>query len=184
MPDLLSHFKSLASKKDLPSLDTLLYQADILVGRYASQDAYEQCLSATESRNAEPPMKIKSGPAANVQNSDSTNANTTAPVVETATQINEDAEVDPPSLPTENVPKVHEEAEDFDGDRVLANCILFLQDFGWWIEISYAVPEGDIGRAFEILKVKMKFQKLEIYDMNLIDRFGYLCLLDRLIKIT
>ncbi|KIJ89643.1 hypothetical protein K443DRAFT_154869, partial [Laccaria amethystina LaAM-08-1] len=41
----------------------------------------------------------------------------------------------------------------FDGDRVLANSILFLQDFGWWTEIAYAVPEGDIGRVFEILKI-------------------------------
>ncbi|KAF8054715.1 hypothetical protein FPV67DRAFT_1657784 [Lyophyllum atratum] len=48
--------------------------------------------------------------------------------------------------------KVHVEAEGFDGDRVLANSILFLQDAGWWIEASYAIPEGGIGRAYEIMK--------------------------------
>jgi hypothetical protein len=41
----------------------------------------------------------------------------------------------------------------FDGDRVLANAILFLQDAGWWVEAAYAVPEGDIGRVWEIMKV-------------------------------
>jgi hypothetical protein len=33
-------------------------------------------------------------------------------------------ELDPPLLPTEDLPKVHKEAEKFDGDRVLANSIL------------------------------------------------------------
>jgi hypothetical protein len=113
--------------------------------------------SAAESRDAPALMKVKSGPAVTVQNSDSANANVNTATVEMGIQANEPAEFDPPFLPTENVPKVHQEAENFDGDRVLANSILFLQDFGWWIEISYAVPEGDIGRAFEILKVKMVF---------------------------
>lgn len=101
-------------------------------------------------------MKIKPHPTvtsgSTIQNPDSANNNANAAAVGMGFQ-DENAETDPPSLPTENVPKVHQEAEDFDGDRVLANSILFLQDFGWWIEISYAVPEGDIGRAFEILKV-------------------------------
>jgi len=124
-------------------------------------------------------MKVKVGTAVAVHNMDSAaNANTT-------TQVNEDSEVDPPSLPSESVPKVHQEAENFDGDRVLANSILFLQDFGWWIEISYAVPEGDIGRAFEILKVKFiqtASQNLMINDIELIDRSGYLRSLDRPIR--
>ncbi|KAF9033045.1 hypothetical protein BDZ89DRAFT_1012477 [Hymenopellis radicata] len=42
--------------------------------------------------------------------------------------------------------------EGFDGDQVLANSILYLRDFGWWTEISYAVADGDIGRVYEILK--------------------------------
>jgi hypothetical protein len=47
----------------------------------------------------------------------------------------------------------HKEKDGFDGDRVLANAILFVQDAGWWIEAAYAVPEGDIGRIWEIMKV-------------------------------
>lgn len=80
-------------------------------------------------------MKILFGPAWTNQSTGSINS---APV---------------PLLPNEDVPKVHKEADHFDGDRVLANSVLFLQDFGWWIEIAYAVSEGDIGRVFEILKV-------------------------------
>ncbi|THU84698.1 hypothetical protein K435DRAFT_573488, partial [Dendrothele bispora CBS 962.96] len=41
----------------------------------------------------------------------------------------------------------------FTGDRVLANTILFKSEFVLWLEMAYAIPEGDIGRAFEILKV-------------------------------
>jgi hypothetical protein len=122
------------------------------VGRYASQEAYEQALSATESTDASTQLKVKFGPSFMSPNLGF--ANNSLSDVETGTQANEDLEaVNPPSLPNESVPKVHQEAANFNGDRVLANSILFLQDFGWWTEISYAVPEGDIGRAFEIIKV-------------------------------
>jgi hypothetical protein len=54
-------------------------------------------------------------------------------------------EDDLPTLPTEDLLKIHQEANGkFDGDRVLANSILFLQDFGWWAEIAFAVPEDDM----------------------------------------
>ncbi|EDR04537.1 uncharacterized protein LACBIDRAFT_330448 [Laccaria bicolor S238N-H82] len=152
--DLLSHFANLEEKKELPSLETILIQADILVRRYASQDAYEQALSLLESKDAPDRMKVPfHAPISNIRSLD------------IAMDISQAA---PPALPTEDVPKVHHEADKFDGDWVLANSILFLQDFGWWTEISYAVPEGDIGRVFEILKVQS----------------GYLALLDHLIKTT
>jgi hypothetical protein len=64
-------------------------------------------------------------------------------------------------LPTANAkateskegPKTHREAPKFDGDRVLGNAILFLMEFGWWIELNYAIPGGDVGRIIEIFKV-------------------------------
>ncbi|KAJ7815739.1 hypothetical protein B0H14DRAFT_3111793 [Mycena olivaceomarginata] len=49
--------------------------------------------------------------------------------------------------------KVHEEKEGFTGDRVLRNSQIFMQDFGWWVEFAHSIPEGDIGRAFEIMKI-------------------------------
>ncbi|KAF8234180.1 hypothetical protein L208DRAFT_1422760 [Tricholoma matsutake] len=39
----------------------------------------------------------------------------------------------------QNIGSTNQGANDFDGDCVLANSILFLQDFGWWIEIAYAI---------------------------------------------
>lgn len=99
--------------------------------------------------DAPEPMKISFGPSTSVRN--------TVPAHTTSTQVNENEETfdyNLPLLPTEDVPKVHKEPDNFEGDRVLANSILFLQDFGWWTEIAYAVPEGDIGRVFEILKVR------------------------------
>ncbi|KAK6996062.1 hypothetical protein R3P38DRAFT_3329624 [Favolaschia claudopus] len=44
------------------------------------------------------------------------------------------------------------EDEGFEGDLVLANEILFLQDMGWWIIANHAVPDGEIGRIWEIMK--------------------------------
>ncbi|KAK7025756.1 hypothetical protein R3P38DRAFT_2356357, partial [Favolaschia claudopus] len=42
---------------------------------------------------------------------------------------------------------------DFNGDRVLSNSILFLMEYSWWTELNYAIPEGDVGRVLEILKI-------------------------------
>ncbi|KAF8969042.1 hypothetical protein BDZ97DRAFT_1902760 [Flammula alnicola] len=132
---------------ELPTLNALLLQVGILVDRYASQDAYEQALSKAESIGAPAPMKVAFGPLW-------TGSTHSASSVETNVEVNENENNSPP-LPTENLPTVHQETDKFDGDRVLAraNSILFLQDFGWWTELAYAVPEGDIGRVFEILKV-------------------------------
>ena len=137
--DLLLHFAHLGRQDEIPLLETILIQAGILVKCYASQDAYEQALSHAESEDAPDHIKV---PFA----SPTTNTSSSGMATNTA-------QSDPPALPAEYVPKVHQEDEKFDGDRVLTNSILFLQDFGWWTELSYAVPEGDIGRAFEILKV-------------------------------
>ncbi|KAJ6579351.1 hypothetical protein B0H10DRAFT_1676916, partial [Mycena sp. CBHHK59/15] len=31
--------------------------------------------------------------------------------------------------------------------------VLFLQDMGWWVIAAHAVPEGEIGRIWEIMKI-------------------------------
>ncbi|KAJ7495706.1 hypothetical protein B0H11DRAFT_2002186 [Mycena galericulata] len=66
-------------------------------------------------------------------------------------------EIPAPELPKAGAgtdgPKIHTEEAGFDGDRVFANAILFLMEFGWWIELNYATPEGDVGRVMEILKI-------------------------------
>jgi len=45
--------------------------------------------------------------------------------------------------------------DDFKGDRVLARSIALMRDLMWSRECAYAVAEGDTGRLYEILKVKL-----------------------------
>jgi hypothetical protein len=50
----------------------------------------------------------------------------------------------------------HEEPEEpFLGDRVLAQSIVFMQDTSTLIsrEVAYAIAEGDVGWAYEGIKV-------------------------------
>ncbi|KAJ7110688.1 hypothetical protein C8R44DRAFT_934414 [Mycena epipterygia] len=133
--DLLIHFDELAAHDCLPSLDDLLDQASILRERYASQAAYEQSLSREEYDQASTRTKIPSG-------SPWTPMGIPQPAKSKNTSKDED-----------EGPKIHKEAPGFDGDRVMSNAILFIMEFGWWIELNYAIPEGDIGRVMEILKI-------------------------------
>jgi len=124
----------------------LLIQVAILVDRYASQDAYEQALSKAESTDAPAAMKVKCCPSWT-----SSSHGVSSMVMNMEVPSSQDTNA--PSLPNESVPMAYQETDKFDGDWVLANSILFLQDFNWWMELAFAVPEGDIGRVFEILKV-------------------------------
>jgi hypothetical protein len=91
------------------------------------------------------------------EDTDSTddNRDTDKPAVD-APSTTEQNEVPPKTKADEDGPKFHKEKEGFNGDRVLSNSILFLMEFGWWIELNYAIPEGDVGRVFEILKVLIR----------------------------
>ncbi|KAJ7266414.1 hypothetical protein B0H12DRAFT_1010765 [Mycena haematopus] len=128
--DIQSHFEALAASDALPTLEDLLEHAETLCNRYASQNAYDQALSAEEYDQAIPEMKAPKGTP------------WTAPSAPTI----------PPTTPKDE-PHIHTEDTEFDGDRVLSNSILFVLEFGWWIELNYAIPEGDIRRVMEILKI-------------------------------
>jgi hypothetical protein len=41
------------------------------------------------------------------------------------------------------------------GDQMLGNFILFMRDASWYVEFSSAIPEGDVGRVFEVMKVSI-----------------------------
>jgi hypothetical protein len=45
------------------------------------------------------------------------------------------------------------EEEGFEGDCVLANAEVFLQEFGWWIVADYCIPEGAVGSLLEVFKI-------------------------------
>ncbi|KAJ7886975.1 hypothetical protein B0H13DRAFT_1451991, partial [Mycena leptocephala] len=126
--DLLTHFDELAVNDCLPTLEDLLDQAGIIRERYASQPAYEQSLDKAEQDKASTRTKFPQG-----------SPWTSSSVPKSSDDI--------------NGPKTHKEPPGFNGDRVLSNAILFLMEFGWWVELNYAIPEGDVGRVLEIPKI-------------------------------
>ncbi|KAJ7876604.1 hypothetical protein B0H13DRAFT_2548460, partial [Mycena leptocephala] len=128
--DLLTHFDELAVNDCLPTLEDLLDQASIIRERYASQPAYEQSLDKAEQDKASTRTKFPQG-----------------------SPWTSSSEASPKSSDDINGPKTHKEPPGFNGDRVLSNAILFLMEFGWWVELNYAIPEGDVGRVLEILKI-------------------------------
>ncbi|KAJ6616002.1 hypothetical protein B0H10DRAFT_2219881 [Mycena sp. CBHHK59/15] len=154
----------------LPDLDSLWASAHILVRRYASQEAYIQALDEKLANSASDDVKIPHG------------TQWTAPVHNTSRDVHDDnsadedeadevvdgagegAELEAVYWESESTSgnmgkkkkkkkSVHVEDADFSGDQVLANEILFLQDMGWWVIAAHAVPEGEIGRVWEIMKV-------------------------------
>lgn len=164
--DILAHFSALAAAKNLPTLDDLVAKADTIRQRYASQTAYDQSLSKSEYVKADPVSQVPSGAPWNSKSTAEATPENTVDDMPGLADIPEDSEpvVDVPlesAVPPANTkttdskegPKIHCEAPEFDGDRVLSNAILFLMEFGWWIELNYAIPGGDVGRIIEIFKV-------------------------------
>ena len=136
---------------------------------YAFQNAYEQALSRTHSLNAPADMKVPAG------------THWSPPVLSSSYRGNElAAKVDPPNREKPS----HVEADNFDGDQVLANSVLFLEDFGWWIEAAYVIPEGDMGRVNEILKVFLVIAVYSFGQLTVTCRYGSLLLPAHRIKTT
>ncbi|KAJ7775506.1 hypothetical protein B0H16DRAFT_1757012 [Mycena metata] len=148
--DLISHFDQLAENDASPTLEDLLKHGSVLRARYASQPAYKRSLDKEEHDKASSEVKVPDG------------SPWTSPCAPD-TCINEDAETpdaaDPPLEATPgkkksaDSPQTHIESSEFDGDRVLSNSILFLMECGWWAELNYAIPEGNIGRVLEVFKI-------------------------------
>ncbi|KAJ7691362.1 hypothetical protein B0H17DRAFT_935216 [Mycena rosella] len=156
--EIVEHFAQLAEIDCLPTLDELLDHAKVLRERYASQVAYDQSLSTEDHDEASSRSKI--------------------PAVE---PLHGDEDAPPPEIPAapepkDEGPKFYKEAPGFDGDRVLSNTILFLMEFGWWVELNYAIPEGDVGRVMEILKVSTAIVQLPIMISKLLkDLYLHVC---------
>ena len=120
------YFSGLAKNNQLPSFDKLLEDALVVYQRYASLNAYERALSKCSASTPDPIMAIPTGKAW-VPPKDSTS--------------------------NEAHPKLLRKEEGFDGDRTLANSILFLHEYSTWVELAHVTPEGDIGHIWEIIKV-------------------------------
>ncbi|KAJ7105862.1 hypothetical protein C8R44DRAFT_715216 [Mycena epipterygia] len=130
--DIIEHFAK--PMRNPPDIHGLLKAARILVRRYASQQAYTQALNQDFADSANVDMKIPLG----------------TPWVSPEKYFPNRRMV---VKRRKKRPSVHVEADDFMGDRVMANEVLFLQDMGWWVLASDAVPDGEIGRVWEIMKI-------------------------------
>ncbi|KAJ7218595.1 hypothetical protein GGX14DRAFT_390366 [Mycena pura] len=121
--------EDLAVTAPIPSLDSLLDEATVIVKRFISTKAFETALDADLVQTCPAAFKFPLGP---VWTPDASAAAASA--------------VEPDT-------KLHSELPNFTGDRVLANSILFLRDFMLFEEFSEALSDGDIGRVHEVLKV-------------------------------
>ncbi|KAJ7930323.1 hypothetical protein B0H13DRAFT_2264217 [Mycena leptocephala] len=171
--DLLTHFEELAANDCLPTLNDLLDQASIIRERYACQAAYDQSLDKSDQdaaaertkfpegsvwtpSNAPEPPAVPLDPDINMPDpkdvpNDPKDTSDDEPSPEGPSIVPD--QDSPESAADKDGPKIHKEPPGFDGDRLLSNAIPFLMEFGWWVELNYAIPEGDVGRVLEILKI-------------------------------
>jgi hypothetical protein len=136
-PNTLSlYFDNLEAEDKLPTIDDLLAAGQTIYTKYFSQQAYERSLDKERYDNELSDRKAPPGKVWTQQ-----------------TTSNVEILHSGDNIPSDDAPTAHTEVAGFLGDRVLANSILFKFEFVLWLEMAYAIPEGDIGRAFEILKV-------------------------------
>ncbi|KAJ7847450.1 hypothetical protein B0H14DRAFT_2357176 [Mycena olivaceomarginata] len=131
--DIADHF--INPHTTFPDVESLWASARTLVRRYASQQAYNLALDKTRAAAASEAMKVPVGTH-------------WTPPVEASSESMSGAKKKKKKTKTQHVEDPH-----FTGDRVLANEILFLQDMGWWVIAAHAVPEGEIGCVWEIMKI-------------------------------
>ncbi|THU76265.1 hypothetical protein K435DRAFT_705186 [Dendrothele bispora CBS 962.96] len=130
--DLCSHFQNLSEKNELPSLEALLSQASNIVQMYASVGGYERVLTRRRySELTEKELQVKEGSLWG------------------SSVSNHSQEQSKHDLPTKLM-----DSELFDGDRSLANSILFKMQFGSWLLLEYAIKDGDIGKVMQQLTVR------------------------------
>ncbi|KAJ7458253.1 hypothetical protein FB451DRAFT_1406554 [Mycena latifolia] len=163
--DIIEYFAK--PMQNPPDLHGLWAAARKLVKRYASQQAYTNALSKEFSDSAHVDMKVPSGttwiaPVARQTEQEETvgepEEDEADPVIvdepgEEEQVVSDSEEGGKKRKKKKKRPTVHVEADGFTGDRVLANEVLFLQDMGWWIIAAHAVPDGEIGRVWEIMKL-------------------------------
>lgn len=170
--NLASYFDTLANaEQGLPTMDSILDDADILVQRYGTYQAFRRAL--------QPPMEeptiydVPVGPVWQDQHTrmpHSTNESATLQTTMAQADADETMLVDEQES-TEAVP-VDEETytstsvaaaaettdETFEGDWPLANSILLIVCGVMFLEAQLAVRIGDTGRVWEIIKVSEYFQ--------------------------
>lgn len=158
------YFDALAATSQLPTFEWFREKGEQIVDRYLTPEAYEQALSKSFNDSAPDNLKFPVGePYSSSTLSHSQPSATDDPTTENCDADVEDADAEEdepatqPKSAKEKKPTSHIEEKGFTGDRVLANSILFKMEYSWWIEAAYAIPDGDIGRVWEIMKVYTEY---------------------------
>ncbi|KAK7015808.1 hypothetical protein R3P38DRAFT_3321613 [Favolaschia claudopus] len=168
--DIVEYFKD--NRSSIPSFESLWETARILVRRYASQEAFNQALNHDLAESASDTLRVPFGTPWTTPVESAVHGDVEAGDVDEEEEgekgpVDEHGEAadleeifsDGESAGAQkkkrkkNKKSVHVEAPDFSGDRVLANEIIFLQDMGWWMIAAHAVPDGEIGRVWEVMKL-------------------------------
>ncbi|THU82309.1 hypothetical protein K435DRAFT_583435, partial [Dendrothele bispora CBS 962.96] len=133
--NIIKHFKNLGKQDQLPEYEVLLRHAKNITKRYITLESYEQALSPNDSDS---PLRLDH------------HKFPIGTLFESCNSVRRHDSEDDVSM---NTTHTFTEGEDFTGDHVLANSILFMWEYSLWVELDYAVPEGDIGRVWEIMKI-------------------------------
>ncbi|THU77523.1 hypothetical protein K435DRAFT_877734 [Dendrothele bispora CBS 962.96] len=123
---MLLHFDQL-SVDEQPTFDDLLTQAAQITDRWVSLESISEALNPEDMSSLPSHLQFPVG-----------------------TPFTPDPHIDV-LKPAQSC--LFQEEKDFEGDRVLANSIIFKWEYSLWIELAYAVPEGDIGCVWEIMKI-------------------------------
>ncbi|THU94700.1 hypothetical protein K435DRAFT_860245 [Dendrothele bispora CBS 962.96] len=144
--EIRKHMKKLKSKKRLPSLDELFLIGEVIYDKYFTQQSYERAINQQRHHSSPDNLKFLNG-----------SPWTQHPIKSSPTTDNvvPNSSNDNHNIPELDAPTAYVEGDNFTRDHVLANSILFKSEFVLWLEMAYTIPEGDIGRAFEILKVRI-----------------------------
>jgi hypothetical protein len=165
--DLFAYFEARAAANELPTLETLEEIAKDLNRRYSSSRAYHRALheqdpdeqysvkvgspwmppAAEESSqniiSASASTKRRRAKKPNKNTPDSNNANDETPLLTKQAKGKKKTAIVAPN-------------SSFQGDRSLAKSIKFMHEAMISREAAYAVAEGDIGRAYECVKVSLE----------------------------
>jgi hypothetical protein len=154
--NIFTYFKNKATAGQIPTLEDLENLAKDLNHQYSTQHTYERTLDEydTENPHAVPlgtPWKARPAEKSSqhVQSSKVTGKKKRGKKYTEAGDNTSTSKAKGKKKKTESAPQV-----DFLGDRSLGKSIAFIKDTMMSRQMSSAVAEGDIGGAYECVKVR------------------------------
>ena len=179
--DLWTYFKVLEDRDETPSIESLHQSCHSIYKRYIHPFAFEEALAGTYT---DPEVAVAVGDPWNSPKTDTSSLN-----IPTSESLSESApsqtsRSSQQSKPKGRKKKIDQKAHDnltFNGDQVLAQSSRFMFDAMISREVIYATADGDVGRVWEVLKVRLevfqyhrlKFTSFPVNDHNILGIFTY-----------